>query len=120
MSIIIDLLVARVSFGCCVNSKCTKTFVVALPNPARLITVHVYSPPTTGSSVNTDELDRVSFDLSHWYPLSGPPEVEQVRMTTEDRLKAWFTGDTDTLPSGDTGSKCCVCVCVCVSVSVRV
>lgn len=74
--------------------------------PARLDTVHWYSPPIIAVLVRLSSVvllavlpSRVS---THWNKLSGPPSPKQMKTACWVRLALMTVGVAVTLPSGDT------------------
>ena len=82
------------------------TSVVSVPDPASLVTVHSYIPPselviTVNSKLAL--LETISPFLLHTNLLLGPPPAKHVKFTDEFKLGKLFLGGIIwTLPKGDT------------------
>ena len=86
------------------------TEVLAAPDPASLVTVHSYTPPSEPViivSSNTLLLETIIPCLLHTNMLLGPPWAVHVKLTVELKLvRTLLDGSIKTLPAGDTTEMC--------------
>ena len=81
------------------------TEVLNVPDPASLVTVHWYTPPSDPViivSSNTSLLETITPSLLHSNMLLGPPWAMHIKISVELKLVRTTGGDVKTLSCGDT------------------